>query len=876
MSETVTRLGPALTNRYRIEREIGAGGMATVYLARDLRHDRDVALKVLRPELAAVLGVDRFLNEIKISARLDHPHILTLIDSGTADGFLYYVMPFVRGESLRDRLNREKQLGVDEALRIIRQVASALEYAHRQGVVHRDIKPENVLIHEGEAMLADFGIAMAVKEAGGSRLTETGLSLGTPQYMSPEQATGDRTLDARSDVYSLAAVLYELLAGEPPHSGATVQAIIAKLMTERPTRLRVIRDTVPQGVDNAVAKALAKVPADRYLDAGEFARALSAVTPADLQSGRSIRRWIPVAAGIGVAVVALAVVTVMSRREMRPMTVLDQVPLTITGNAFFPSISPDGSRIAFSELQCGPDGDCLYRLVIQDADGTGRLVVTDSIPSIGQAIWSDDARYLVYPGSYGSNFWGVFAVSTLGGEPRRIGCCDAAIWRGDTAVLTPAARVTDTLVWAQLVTLRDGQVRDSIRILDPGTLVFATPTDDPGQLVTLVYKAGTRELRLLDRSGSVLDRAAMPSDDAGRPELRWLRGQGVLFGVRSARGGDAIDLVRLRVSDGKFEQRRDTIANSLVLASGFFDVSADGSKLVSDAGPVETTIWGLQARGGIQPSFERRELVSSTTRMYGRISPNGERVAFIRQVMTGGQRQDELLTIPFESGGETRIASALGDVLDFEWRNDGSGFVLAIAKEPERTLVIEIDSTGRRRRELKEVDRAVAIGLQSLRDGGVVLTGADRQQMLVIARPGRRDAVYRFPSWVTRVGSINPSPDRRSVALLGWDANSDSVVIARADLDNGAFEKLATLGAEDRGRVDWLDDGSINFWIRETRGGSGLYRIPAGGKGWERVATLPFPNARYQVSANGKRALASSARDRADVQMIRNLGDRLR
>src|SRR6187549_849632 len=242
MTDIITRLFPALADRYRIEREIGSGGMATVYLAHDLKHDRDVALKVLRPELAAVLGVKRFLNKIKISARLDHPHILTLIDSGAADGFLYYVLPFVRGESLRDRLDREKQLGVDEALDISRQITSALDYAHRQGIVHRDIKPENILLHEGEAVLADFGIAMAIKEAAGHRLTESGVSLGTPQYMSPEQATGDRPLDARSDVYSIAAVLYEMLAGEPPHSGATVQAIIAKLMTERPTRLRVMRD----------------------------------------------------------------------------------------------------------------------------------------------------------------------------------------------------------------------------------------------------------------------------------------------------------------------------------------------------------------------------------------------------------------------------------------------------------------------------------------------------------------------------------------------------------------------------------------------------------------------------------------------------------
>ena len=222
--------------------------MATVYLADDLKHDRKVAIKVLRPELGAVLGAERFLAEIRITARLDHPHILTLIDSGDADGLLYYVLPYIRGESLRDKLIREQQLDIDETLVITRQIAGALDHAHRQGVIHRDIKPENILLHEGEAMLADFGIALAVKEAGGDRLTETGLSLGTPQYMSPEQATGDRQLDARSDIYSLAAVCYEMLAGEPPVTGPNAQAMIAKLMTERPVSLRVVRDTVPESI----------------------------------------------------------------------------------------------------------------------------------------------------------------------------------------------------------------------------------------------------------------------------------------------------------------------------------------------------------------------------------------------------------------------------------------------------------------------------------------------------------------------------------------------------------------------------------------------------------------------------------------------------
>jgi serine/threonine-protein kinase len=249
--------------------------MATVYLADDIKHDRKVALKVLRPELAAVIGADRFLQEIKVTANLQHPHILPLHDSGDADGFLFYVMPYVEGETLRDKIHREKQLGIDEAVDITKAVAAALDYAHRHNVIHRDIKPENVLIHDGQALVADFGIALAVSQAGGTRLTETGLSVGTPHYMSPEQAMGDRELDARSDVYSLGAMLYEMLAGDPPYTGSTAQAIVAKVITEKAPPVTTHRDTVPAHVAAAITKALSKLPADRFTSAADFAAALT-------------------------------------------------------------------------------------------------------------------------------------------------------------------------------------------------------------------------------------------------------------------------------------------------------------------------------------------------------------------------------------------------------------------------------------------------------------------------------------------------------------------------------------------------------------------------------------------------------------------------
>jgi eukaryotic-like serine/threonine-protein kinase len=269
-------LKAALSDRYAIERELGAGGMATVYLAHDLRHDRQVALKVLRPDLSASLGEERFLSEIRVTARLHHPHLLPLFDSGEAAGLLYYVMPLIEGETLRQRLEREQQLPVDEAVRVAAEVASALDYAHRQGIVHRDIKPENILLQDGQALVADFGIALAVRRAGAERLTGTGLSLGTPQYMSPEQAASDREPDARSDIYSLGCVLYELLAGEPPHSGRTVQAVLAKVLTAEPRPISELRRMVPAHVERPLERALAKLPADRFATAGEFAKALTA------------------------------------------------------------------------------------------------------------------------------------------------------------------------------------------------------------------------------------------------------------------------------------------------------------------------------------------------------------------------------------------------------------------------------------------------------------------------------------------------------------------------------------------------------------------------------------------------------------------------
>ena len=397
--DVIAELNAGLQGRYNIEREIGAGGMATVFLARDLRHDRRVALKVLKPELGAVVGAERFLSEIRVTANLQHPNLLPLFDSGEVDGLLFYVMPYVEGETLRRRLERERQLSIEEAVRIAVAICGALDYAHRQGVVHRDLKPENVLLHDGQPLIADFGIALAISNAGGARVTQTGISLGTPQYMAPEQATGDRVIDARADVYSAGALTYEMLAGEPPHTGATAQAVIAKLLTEEPRPLSAARRSVPAHVEAAVHRALEKLPADRFGAARELADALMGkVTIAGRRQSarsRSLIGW-RIAAAVSGIVAAVAIAWPLTHRPSPASIHQLYVPLGLPDSAAFVSsdftrslaLSADGLKVAY----VGAKGLFVRWL----ADPTPRLLTPDAATD---PKFSPDGEWVAYVSS---------------------------------------------------------------------------------------------------------------------------------------------------------------------------------------------------------------------------------------------------------------------------------------------------------------------------------------------------------------------------------------------------------------------------------------------------------------------------------------------
>jgi len=431
--DVLTRLTSALADRYRIDRELGAGGMATVFLAHDLRHDRDVAIKVLHPDLGAALGGERFLTEIRTTARLQHPHILPLLDSGNADGLLYYVMPLVTGETLRARLTRERQLPIDDAIRISREVADALDYAHRQGVIHRDIKPENVMLHEGRPMVMDFGIALAVQQAGGQRMTQTGLSLGTPQYMSPEQAMGERTIDARSDLYSLAAVTYEMLVGEAPFTGPTVQTILARVMTEEPRPLATQRKAIPESVEHAVMRALEKLPADRWSSAREFSAAFDGVGPGSTNAGNSgaRRRASPAALSwsarlrdpvvLALAVIALASLALAAWRRHEPSRAAADVvrftipaPVSERANSLgvgMLAISPDGRTLVYVGL--GTDGQ--QHLMLRSLDEIAAHPLPETTDATNP-IFSPDGRWVAFLRSNQ-----IFKVATDGSRPQLLG-----------------------------------------------------------------------------------------------------------------------------------------------------------------------------------------------------------------------------------------------------------------------------------------------------------------------------------------------------------------------------------------------------------------------------------------------------------------------
>jgi len=682
VAEPLERLTAALADRYTIERELGAGGMAIVYLAQDLKHHRLVAVKVLRPELAAVLGGERFLKEIEVTANLQHPHILPLFDSGEADGFLFYVMPYVEGESLRDRLNREKQLPLDDALQISWEVADALSYAHNRGVLHRDIKPENILLESGHAVVADFGIARAIDEAGGERFTETGVALGTPQYMSPEQVGGSRALDGRADLYSLGCVLYEMLAGQPPFTGPTVESVVHQHLAVEPPHITNIRPSVPGWVVVALERTLAKTPADRFNRVAQFREAIHprvSITPAESRSAAAASRrgrWlVPGATVIALGVVA-AVVLVRTMAS-RPFTVTTSNIVQVTrdpGVEFQPAISPDGEDVAYV---VGPLGNS--RLVVRstrDIGGGGQTHLAEEVAGRHwRPTWTPGGASLRFyacqpTGSGSGSDCDSREVGKLGGSVRTI----SGPYPGDNMLSPDGTRVVfarGDSIFAYAATGGEPELLGVHTVDRNGQHSFAWSPD--GQRIAYVngnqpwpYSANvsSSSIWMLDAHGGnpvrVTDGTTMNVSPQWLPDGRHL-----LF-VSNRDGPRGIYVVE--VGPGGPRGAPQAVLGSSDPHS--ISVSADGRRLAFAKFLVTQNIWAIPIpRSGVTsikhavPVTTGNQVIES----HG-LSPDGEWIAFDSDI----RGEFDIYRQRLVGGFPELLADVPGDAFEPEWSPDGS------------------------------------------------------------------------------------------------------------------------------------------------------------------------------------------------------------
>ncbi len=801
MTRQTDRLTAALSDRYRLDRELGAGGMATVYLAHDLKHDRDVAIKVLHPDLGAALGGERFLSEIRTTARLQHPHILPLLDSGDADGLLYYVMPLVTGETLRARLERERQLPIADAVRIAREVASALDYAHRQSVIHRDIKPENILLHDGSALVADFGIALAVQTAGGQRMTQTGLSLGTPQYMSPEQAMGERTIDARSDIYALGAVTYEMLVGEAPFIGNSVQAIVARVLTEEPRSISVQRKAVPAGVEQAVMRALEKLPADRFENAKEFIEALGREgqpialrTGATAASARTSR-------GLLAATALLTIVGGLGWfawwRATRSTSAADALPLRFTieqpsgasigdGNAFALDISSAARRVAF----IARDSAGVARVYVRAFDDV-RSQRLDGTEGVNVLFFSPDGAWIAFVGNEklkkipatGGN---AIVLADYGSRP------SGGAWSSDGHIYIPAER-------SILVIPENGGVAQSLgTLVEAGRYVRAPRVFDGTTVLFSDWGGSAATSRIV--AYSLPEKSSAPIGVEGSNALG-VRDTLLIYSDASGAINSVPYDAKHRTVRGEIRQLINTVARNGALPRAA--LAADGSlayflgeqtnalTLVGPGDAVESL------RGGLDAAAEPR------------VSPDGKRI-----VMASGAVSD-VRTYDVEARSLTRIAFGPASEIVYtrpEWMADGA-LLLRAQSGTERVVITQQAAN----------DRGVPAVLHSDAQNslweGVV--SPDGQYLLYRVGTGNEsDIRYRrmtgdtasrpFAATAATEREARFSPNGRWVAYASDEAGEGTEVYVRAFPDGAKSYRISEAGGQ---QPVWARDGQSLYYI---------------------------------------------------------------
>jgi serine/threonine-protein kinase len=845
MMDSIAKLSGALADRYRIERELGAGGMATVYLAHDVRHDRKVALKVLRPELSAILGADRFLAEIKTTANLQHPHILSLFDSGEAEGLVFYVMPYVEGESLRDRLAREHQLPIDDALRIAREVGDALHYAHGHGVIHRDIKPENILLQGGHALVADFGIALAAAKTGGSRMTETGMSLGTPTYMSPEQAMGDRTLDARSDVYALGCVLYEMLTGDAPFTGSTAQAVVAKVLTEKPAPIIARRERVPPHVEDAVLTALEKLPADRFATAGEFVAALqyeagsATVTRPRTLHRRSARpvtaaRWI--GGGVALAILAAAGGWLLGRRAAA-------------------ATAPNPSRLAIVEPGTGVAFNGVARTIDVSADG--QLVVYLASHPLGTRVVArrlDGAAPQVIPNSSDASQLrlsadGRFLYAALGGATMQRLALSGGAWvpvSGIEATPFLSFAQDEVLWWGSLLSFgthrRAPDGRDSL-VFPRSTITQMLPDGRHALALGVTTGSNSGDAQWLDlRTGEVRSLFDTPVVEVRYTMgyLVYVRPDGTLVVVPFDAGAG-------RITGGHVEIAADVS----VSGAGFAQYGVAENGTVAFIPGFNSDLVRVDRNGVVRALIEERRRYHSP-----RISPDGRRVAF--DDVTPDGRDVWLYTVG--TPGLTR-ATFQRDGHDVVWTRDGRGLYYLAGRDGRLDVFrTQLGTTAPPRPESTTVE---------LNYTGTPLAGGAGFLTMVPATVGRGADVVRVAAGGGTIDTLVATPSDESFAVPSpdgrWfvytsDRSGRQELYLRSLVGGDVQLQISRDGASE---PVWSRDGREVFYRQATATGSELVAATLALGAEPRVVSrtrlfdvsgfdTASPHANYDVSPDGR------------------------
>jgi hypothetical protein len=804
-SEITGRLSKALSDRYRVERELGVGGMATVFLAHDLKHERDVALKVLHPELAAVLGAERFLAEIKVTAKLQHPHILPLLDSGEADGLLFYVMPVVDGEALRAKLQRETQLPVDDAVRITKEVGSALDYAHRHGVIHRDIKPENILLHDGRAVVTDFGIALAVTAAGGARLTQTGLSLGTPQYMAPEQAMGEKAVDARADVYALGCVLYEMLAGQAPFTGPTAQAIVAQVLTTDALPVTTHRKTVPRNVARAVHMALQKLPADRFATIAEFTAALdgSVIMPAatgELAVPRASRgvSWGMIAAGVAVgAAIGVGLMSSgdsgLTSQEPRyyQIALPDTAPFIAGANRLdvplkSVAISRDGRSVAYVAATPGAQRIALVRL------DRGTVTVLRGTEGGYLPAFSPDGRSIA------------FAVDR---QIKRMSVDDV------TATVIGSTSYPFSIAWGSagfiyVTGFGSGAPTCAIAIPEAGGQHRAVEQFSCSAIPSIApLSAGTAHAVAADGNGNV---QLVDLDRGSRREVLEVDGtpwrgvspfllglERLVFARDSSLYAVAIDAATGQ-TNGQSVNVLTGVLREAWSGGAHFDASTDGTIVWAPGGDASrgAFVW-VNDRGVVIDTAHVPQLVVASYAL----SPDAKRIAYSALDQSGKSR---LLVANLQRRVTDEVPFA--EQLDpFNWVHEGGALTATLVRPGQRARYAVIDFAGSAPR----VD-TVAVFEDESRDGKMRCVATDSGR--VLTRGAERT---RLPREVANWCRFSPDGSR-----MLYNNNSEMGVILTSGRTAESRVAIAPAGA-DEGR--WSEDGRTIYY----RNANGWYAVDA-------------------------------------------------